>query len=117
MRVCEGTLVVEIEGIEHIVRPGDPELILRRGMNHRLYPRLEAARVKGTRRVRCVLSAEKTLNSFALDLVFFENWYAYQEQVVVHGAKPDPFQVMSVRIHIKDPLQIMILIDPGFLVS
>lgn len=46
-----------------------------------------------------MLSAEKTSSVFALDLVFFENWYAYQEQVAVHGAKLSLIQVMSVRVH------------------
>ncbi|KAH6655954.1 hypothetical protein BKA67DRAFT_562256 [Truncatella angustata] len=90
--VSEGALAVEVEGVEHILRPGDPEFTLRRGVNHRLYP----FRSEICSRVRCLLSAEEISSAFALDLVFFENWYAYQEQVVIHGAKLDLIQVMSM---------------------
>jgi len=90
--VSEGALAVEVEGVEHILQPGDPEFVLQRGVNHRLYPPSNEASSK----VRCVLSAEETPSAFALDLVFFENWYAYQEQVVVHGAKLNLIQVMSM---------------------
>lgn len=93
MTVSEGALAVEVDGVEHILRPGDSEFVLRRGVNHRLYP----PRNEACGKLRCILSAEKTPSAFALDLVFFENWYAYQEQVVVHGAKLDLIQVMSVR--------------------
>ncbi|ETS76481.1 hypothetical protein PFICI_11868 [Pestalotiopsis fici W106-1] len=95
--VTEGALTVEVEGVEHIVRPGDPEFVLRRGVNHRLYPTTTSDTAQNqTERVRCNLSAEGTPNAFALDLVFFENWYAYQEQIVVHGARLDLIQVMSM---------------------
>ena len=94
--VSEGALTVEVEGIEHILQPGQPEFVLRRDVNHCLFPpRGEAW--KDNHRVRATLSAENTGTVFSLDLVFFENWYAYQEQVVVHGARLDLIQVMSVR--------------------
>jgi hypothetical protein len=92
--VSEGALAVEVEGIEHILRPGNAEFVLRRGVNHRLYPPPKEVSSK----VCCNLSAEQTSSAFALDLVFFENWYALQEQMVVHGAKLSLIQIMSVSI-------------------
>lgn len=95
--VQEGSLVVEVEGVQHIVQPGDPEFALKRGVNHRLYPISSNTSEDATsRKVTCLLSAEDTPSTFSLDLVFFENWYAYQEQVVVHGARLSLIQVMSV---------------------
>ncbi|KUJ21402.1 uncharacterized protein LY89DRAFT_577667 [Mollisia scopiformis] len=97
--VSEGALAVEVEGIEHILRPGDPEFVLQRGVNHRLYPAPQNEKESQndkSRKVSCLLSAEGTSSLFALDLVFFENWYTYQEQVVVHGAKLNLIQVMAM---------------------
>lgn len=96
MTVYEGALAVEVEGVEQILRPGDPEFVLRRGVNHRLYPPRDETSKDPNEKVCCVLSAERIEGSFTLDLVFFENWYAYQEQVVVHGVKMNLIQVLSV---------------------
>lgn len=43
-----------------------------------------------------LLSGQDTDEMFRLDTVFFENWYAYQDLVVVKGEKIDLLQVMSV---------------------
>lgn len=101
LSVSEGALTVEAEGVEHILRAGEPEFVIRRGVNHCLYPPRGPEWENNNDTVRAVLSAENTGSPFSLDLVFFENWYAYQEQVVVHGARLDLIQVMSVRAYPK----------------
>ncbi|KAK4148767.1 hypothetical protein C8A00DRAFT_38645 [Chaetomidium leptoderma] len=103
MTVLEGTLVVEVDGVEHALKPGDAEFAVRRGANHRLYPprRNEGppaaqAAAEEDEVVRFLLSGEQTPNPFKLDLVFFENWYAYQELLVVHQARLDVFRLLSM---------------------
>lgn len=92
--VVQGELGVEIEGVERVLRPGDGELVVRRGANHRLcFPSDANA---STEPIRFYVSAERTATAFALDLTFFENWYGYQEEVVVHGKKLDMIQVLCM---------------------
>ncbi|KAH8891742.1 hypothetical protein GQ53DRAFT_746237 [Thozetella sp. PMI_491] len=99
VEVLGGTLVVDVDGVEHVVKPGDPEFTLRRGVNHRLYaPQLEGKDPPAVPResIRMLLSGEDTPNTFKLDLAFFENWYAYQEEVFVHWKPLDLIQVLSM---------------------
>ncbi len=42
------------------------------------------------------LGASRSGGVFELDQAFFENWYGYQEDVMLRGVKPDPIQVMCV---------------------
>ena len=46
--------------------------------------------------IRFLLAAEDTAEMFKLDLVFFENWYAYQDETVAKGKPVNLIQVMSV---------------------
>ncbi|KAK4183231.1 hypothetical protein QBC35DRAFT_394304, partial [Podospora australis] len=104
MEVLEGTLVVEADGEESLIRQGDAEFVVKKGVNHRLYPPRNSADSTEEQRklaekedkVRFLLSGEETPNPFKLDLVFFENWYAYQELLVIHGVKPDIIQILSM---------------------
>ncbi|KAK3302992.1 uncharacterized protein B0T15DRAFT_495560 [Chaetomium strumarium] len=100
--VVQGALVVEIEGVERVVRPGDGEVVIPRRANHRLcFPSLvdlgRAQQEQGQEQepVRFYVSGERTDTTAALDLVFFENWYAYQEEVVVHGKRLDLIQLLA----------------------
>lgn len=94
LTVVQGALGVEIEGVESVLRPGDGEFVIRRGVNHRLcFPSGDGASAEP---IRFYISAERTAIPFALDLTFFENWYGYQEEVVVHGKKLDMIQVLCM---------------------
>ncbi|KAI0517437.1 hypothetical protein F5B22DRAFT_104796 [Xylaria bambusicola] len=105
IEVLEGRLAVEIEGVEHVLAPKDGELKVRPWCNHRLYSPvtdlLGEAHAEfddgwdGEKTV-FLLSGEDTDEMFRLDTVFFENWYAYQDLVVVKGEKIDLIQVMSM---------------------
>jgi hypothetical protein len=59
--------------------------------NHRLYPCVTDQRI-----TRFLLSGSDTAESYKLDEIFFQNWYGYQDQVLLHGEKVDLIQVMSV---------------------
>ncbi|KAJ2996567.1 hypothetical protein NUW58_g929 [Xylaria curta] len=103
IEVLEGRLAVEVEGVEHVLSPGDSEFKLQPWCNHRLYsPVTDVTEVKGYddgwdgEKTVFLLSGQDTDEMFRLDTVFFENWYAYQDLVVVKGQKIDLVQVMSM---------------------
>ena len=113
---------MDIEGAnEKILEVGDGEVLIRPWMYHRLFPVLdpgEENRVgdggegkegegqgKGQgegqgegQGKRCVflLSGQETGEQFRLDTVFFQNWYGYQDEVVMRGGEMDLIQVMCV---------------------
>lgn len=102
--MLEGRLAVEVEGTERVLSPKDGEICLQPWRNHRLYsPVTEPGeQIKGHgdgwdgEKTVFLLSGEDTDEMFRLDTVFFENWYAYQDLVVVKGQKINLLQVMSV---------------------
>lgn len=104
IEVLEGRLAVEVEGAEHVLSPRDGEFSLRPWCNHRLYSPVTDVEegAKGYddgwdgEKTVFLLSGQDTDEMFRLDTVFFENWYAYQDLIVVKGEKVDLVQVMSV---------------------
>ncbi|KAI1138342.1 hypothetical protein F5Y05DRAFT_404125 [Hypoxylon sp. FL0543] len=96
LQVLEGRLALEIEGEENILSPEDGEVTIRPWVNHRLYSPVSNDRGDDLKLTKFLLSAESTPELFRLDTVFFENWYAYQDQIVVKGEKIDLIQVMSM---------------------
>ncbi|KAI0403371.1 hypothetical protein F4802DRAFT_295292 [Xylaria palmicola] len=104
IEVLEGRLAVEVEGVEHILSPRDREFTLQPWCNHRLYSPVTGIGdpPKGQddgwdgKKTTFLLSGQDTDKMFRLDTVFFENWYAYQDLVVVEGKKPDVVQIMSM---------------------
>ncbi|KAI0852737.1 hypothetical protein F5Y00DRAFT_257995 [Daldinia vernicosa] len=92
IEVLEGTLGVEIEGKEHKLVPEDGELLVRRWKSHRLYPVVDS----GAKTVRFLLSGEETSQPFKLDAIFFQNWYGYQDKVMLEGGRFDPIQVINM---------------------
>ncbi|KAI0814718.1 hypothetical protein GGR55DRAFT_444814 [Xylaria sp. FL0064] len=116
VEVLEGRLAVEVEGVEHVLGPSHGEFKLRPWCNHRLYSPVTDVRGQqlpdkeykdeeeeeegddgwdGEKTV-FLLSGQDTDEMFRLDTVFFENWYAYQDLVVVKGEKINLVQVMSM---------------------
>ncbi|KAI1174403.1 hypothetical protein F4777DRAFT_383957 [Nemania sp. FL0916] len=104
VEVLEGRLAVEVEGVEHVLSPADGEFSLKPWCNHRLYSPVTDVheQTKGYddgwdgEKTVFLLSGEDTDEMFRLDTVFFENWYAYQDLIVVNGEKIDLVQVMSM---------------------
>ncbi|KAK4248350.1 hypothetical protein C7999DRAFT_40489 [Corynascus novoguineensis] len=107
VEVTRGRLVVEVEGREHVLTPATGEFVIPRWANHRLYPPpppSPAAAGTATgggdggdedgKETRFLLSGEDTPRVFRLDAVFFENWYAYQDEVLLRGKSIDVLQVM-----------------------
>ncbi|KAI2643726.1 hypothetical protein GGS21DRAFT_497870 [Xylaria nigripes] len=103
IEVLHGQLAVEVEGVEHILRSTDGEFRLRPWSHHRLYSPVTEVKAQFVANdgLECektvfLLSGEDTDEMFRLDTVFFENWYAYQDRIVVQGEKINLIQVMSM---------------------
>lgn len=98
IQVLQGKLCVDddLHG-EQVLTPADGEFCIKPWANHRLYPPvgLEAG-IESETPIRFLLAAEDTAEMFKLDLVFFENWYAYQDETVAQGKPVNLIQVMSV---------------------
>ncbi|KAG6365905.1 hypothetical protein INS49_000081 [Diaporthe citri] len=92
-KVERGSLTVEIDGVPHDFTAADGEYALRPGPHHCLYG--TPGQAPGTA-VEFWLSASPSGVAGELDQAFFENWYAYQEEVMLRGAAPDPIQVLSM---------------------
>ena len=103
MQVLEGRLCIEVEGRERVLGPEDGEVRVESWANHRLYPPPTGTGGGGTT-TRFLLSGGETEEVFRLDTVFFQNWYGYQDEVVLRGAKMDLVQVFSVSCITSIPL-------------
>lgn len=98
IKVLSGRLGVQVEKTEYKLGPQDGELRVLPWTNHRLYPLPPSESAGGHDEGKTVflLSAEKSSLDFQLDDIFFQNWYGYQDEVVMTGGKFDVIQVMNV---------------------
>lgn len=90
--VKKGSLTVEIDGVPHAFTASDGEYALRPGPHHCLY----ATPGQASDVVEFWLSASPSGVATELDQAFFENWYGYQEDIMMRGVTPDPIQVLSM---------------------
>ncbi|CAF9937284.1 MAG: hypothetical protein HETSPECPRED_000480 [Heterodermia speciosa] len=102
MEVLEGRLGLEIEGRDRILGPEDGQVKVGPWTNHRMFPPPpspdESKRDGENAReiTRFLLSGGETRELFRLDTVFFQNWYGYQDEVVMGGGRMDLIQVLCV---------------------
>ncbi|KAK4185134.1 hypothetical protein QBC35DRAFT_504344 [Podospora australis] len=89
----EGRLGLEIEGKELVLTPEHGRFDIEPFVNHRSYPISLDRQEQGQTTVKFLLSGEKTDNVAELNPIFFENWYKYQDDVVVNGKWIDLIQV------------------------
>jgi hypothetical protein len=99
VEVLEGHLGVDIDGKELVIGPSDGEFLIRPWANHRLCPPPLPTGDSPSFTTRFLLSGQEIEKAYKLDTVFFENWYAYQDKVVVGGEKANLLQVMAVSIY------------------
>jgi len=93
MEVLDGQLCVEVDGQERVLGPDDGEICVRPWAHHRLYP---PPNFEEARQSKFLLSGQETREVFKLDTVFFQNWYGYQDEVVLEGKSMDLIQVMCM---------------------
>lgn len=100
IQVLEGRLGVNVEGFgERDIGAEDGEVVVMPWKYHLLYPVLHDGRgnEEGQMKTcRFLLSAEEAGETLKLDTIFFQNWYGYQDDIVVRGQKMDLIQVMCV---------------------
>ncbi|KAI1113082.1 hypothetical protein F5Y14DRAFT_462772 [Nemania sp. NC0429] len=94
IQAIEGKLGLEIDGKEIVLTPKDGPYTIHPFVDHRSYP-LPEAQQDGGSVVKFLLSGEKTARAFELSPVFFENWYRYQNEVVINGAPISLIQLLS----------------------
>ncbi|KAI0006673.1 hypothetical protein F4779DRAFT_595394 [Xylariaceae sp. FL0662B] len=96
IQVVEGRLGFEYDGREWLMYPGNGEFVVHPGVYHRSYPlAAENEDFPTGKTLKFLISGNKTSEVFSLDLLFFENWYFYQEQLILNSRKPDIIQVLS----------------------
>lgn len=97
IQVVEGILGLEIEGREKLLSAADGEFRILPRVNHRSYPAPKSCQQRGGSVVKFLLSGEKSAEVFELNTLFFENWYKYQNDVVMNGGEAiSVIQLMSV---------------------
>ncbi|KAK4154501.1 hypothetical protein C8A00DRAFT_32712 [Chaetomidium leptoderma] len=92
----QGKVGLEIEGREIVLTPADGRFDIKPYVNHRSYPIPRERQDGGLQTVKFLLSGEKTDNVSELNPLFFENWYKYQDDVVVNGKWVDLIQVFCM---------------------
>ncbi|KAM7203266.1 Cupin, RmlC-type [Rhypophila sp. PSN 637] len=95
VEVTQGKLIVEADGQERVLTAADGRVVIKPYEHHSLYPIAREKQDDGVTVVKFLLSGEITDSVFELNPVFFENWYKYQDEVVVKGKKVILIQVLS----------------------
>ena len=91
-KVERGSLTVEIDGVPHDFTAAEGEYSLPPGPHHCLY----GTKGQTSEVVEFWLGASPSGGAKELDQAFFENWYGYQEDIMLRGAAFDPIQVLSM---------------------
>lgn len=93
-----GKLGVELEGkaTDLVLTPAEGRAAIPPWRHHRLYPLPLEAQDDGNTVVTFLLSGGEAESAFELNAVFFENWYKYQDEIVLKGAPVDLVQVLCV---------------------
>ncbi|KAK4222535.1 bifunctional solanapyrone synthase [Podospora fimiseda] len=98
IQATRGKIVLEINGEEQVFTPEDGRIAIKPYLDHRTYPVHISKQDEGVTVVSFLLSGEKTDSVFELNPVFFENWYRYQDDVLMNGGdggkKIDMIQVL-----------------------
>ena len=134
IRVLKGRLGLELEmeggKMEDIIMEGEEEsatMVIRKWTNHRIFPVVlgEAENgvsdgstsdidkpTEGKNICEFLIWGEQTREAYKLDLVFFENWYSYQDEMVLRGGGIQAMsvvQVMSVSTHFLEGIDVDLL--------
>lgn len=96
IEAIQGKSALERNDQEHVLSPDDWPTSIKPYVNHRSYPLSLPRQENGETIAKFLLSGEKTDSVFELNPVFFENWYRYQDDVVVNGANISLIQLFSV---------------------
>lgn len=94
IQVLHGRLGVEIGSAgSRELQAADGEVRVPAGTHHRLFP---PRRIEGDNQMVFLLAGDDTARALKLDTLFFQNWYGYQDEVLLGGKNFDLIQVLSV---------------------
>lgn len=99
IRVVAGKLVVEVDGRDHVLSADDDEFRVRAWANHRLYPLYPLVQDEATE-TRVLIWGQKVDQTFHEDILFLENLYHYQNDIVMNKKKVDLVQILCVSYYI-----------------
>ncbi|KAK0634260.1 hypothetical protein B0T17DRAFT_512853 [Bombardia bombarda] len=91
-RVEQGIMGIEVNGVHKIVKPEDGEVSVKAGSIHRFYIHPDSP---GDMTV--YLSASDSGMDYQLDRIFFENWYGYWHDALLHEGKLNFIQYLAIQ--------------------
>ena len=92
-RVEYGVMGIEIDGRTKRVVPEDGEISVKAGSLHHFFMHPDSPKS-----MTVYLSASDSGMDFQLDRVFFENWYGYWHDALLHDGGLDWIQFLAVRL-------------------
>lgn len=95
IRVMEGKLVVDVDGHEHVRSANDDDFRVDAWTNHRLYPFFVSGNTDAED-VKVLIWGQKTPEAFHEDILFLENWFKYQDDIVMNKKSISLLQILSV---------------------
>lgn len=90
-RVENGVLGIEVDGVLRRITPEDGEISVKAGSVHRFFIHPDSPES-----MTVYLSASDSGNDYQLDRVFFENWYGYWHDALLHDGGIDWIQFLAV---------------------
>lgn len=91
-KIEHGICVVEIDGVLRNLTPEDEETSCKAGRIHRFFIHPDSDEY-----MTVILSASDPGIDYQLDRVFFENWYGYWHDALLHDGGLDLIQTLCVR--------------------
>jgi hypothetical protein len=92
-RVESGIMGIELNGEHRKVYPEDGEISVKAGGIHRFYIHPDSPG-----EMTVYLSASDSGMDYQLDRIFFENWYGYWHDALLHEGKLDFIQYLAVSL-------------------
>ena len=93
-RVENGVLGISVDGVVRRITPEDGEISVKAGSVHNFFIHPDSPES-----MTVYLSASDSGNDYQLDRVFFENWYGYWHDALLHDGGIDWIQFLAVILH------------------
>ncbi|KAI0023370.1 hypothetical protein F4780DRAFT_78264 [Xylariomycetidae sp. FL0641] len=96
IEALKGKLAVEIAGHTHVLSPGDGQLSVKPWVHHRLYPLEPDDAAEGPREMGFRVSGQRSSEAFSEDILFLQNLYGYQNELVMNKGKFNLLQILCM---------------------
>ncbi|OQE43052.1 hypothetical protein PENCOP_c003G04598 [Penicillium coprophilum] len=91
-RVENGVLGISVDGVVRRITPEDGEISVKAGSVHNFFIHPDSPET-----MTVYLSASDSGNDYQLDRVFFENWYGYWHDALLHDGGIDWIQFLAIQ--------------------